>query len=113
MKQHITVEQFDELSNEAKTKLFEALFHNIPNHPMNCFKAVYYGPVNINNEYITIGRMIEFLELHPIEEENDILMHIYQGSRSFVAWKAWHVDDDLKIEFCDALWEAVKEVLEK
>jgi len=96
MKQHINSQQWNELSKVAQRKV-EDLFN--PETEPELRWAVHYFQINI-------GWMIEFLDM-PIEiesewcEEHEHIM--------------WYINGDrfVKEELCDALWEAVKEELEK
>ncbi len=89
MKQHITPEQLNELSNRGKKASVEAFEHELlPN----------------------IGQMIEFLD------EQGCLLKIIKGRES----GDYYISDwrnvsqiGLKHSLCDALWEAVKKILEK
>jgi hypothetical protein len=97
MKQHITKQQWDELSEEEKYQF--------------CLKLGWVWkkpglPIAFNGvEDVTIGQMIEFLGWKDIHE-------IFP-SRSVDGEIFWHVQmmDDFKSmasELADALWEAVK-----
>lgn len=99
MKQHITEEQYSEINAKQQALFFDSL-----DKEENRLLSI---PPNI-------GLMIEFLDKHPIDERNDILMQVRQGGKYYVCWIAWSLDDDEEeVELCDALWEAVKEVLKK
>lgn len=83
MKQHITQKQLEELDE--------------------------FDRIKIKNQCLSIGQMIEFLD-----EE--------YGSWKLDSWQDWEIvntQENKNIvlakndELCDALWEAVKEVLEK
>lgn len=95
MKQHITKEQLDELKD--KTAIYRAFV-----------KDKEHGYL------LSIGQMIEFLDEH----EN--IKGMYFGSGS-IGWEWENEESNLDMfrtnkfpnELCDALWEAVKEVLEK
>lgn len=91
MKQRITVEQFNQLSKIGKEKLrqyFDARFKTTR-------EAMYLL------DFPTIGQMIEFLDEHK------------KGSwiNVFVDWDMEQIQNQNNV--CDALWEAVKEILEK
>ena len=95
MKQHITEKQFLGLSSKGMDKYRDTFLT---------------GKVPIDKMmYVNIGQMIEFLD------ENTITT--YSIYRRIVDWKIVYKDMDFgKImggELCDALWEAVKEILEK
>lgn len=114
MKQNITTEQFQELSQENQKKLFEFFFYGLIGHPMRCTKNVWYGPVDINPEYITIGKMIEFLKKRAM---GDLDLQIWENNSGSSVWTGIGKPKDKlgggeDVELCDALWEAVKENLE-
>ena len=109
MKQNITPEQLDELSNKAKDKLNKWM----QDHNYHSYKSV--TTIATTGETITgyvitplsIGQMIEFLE-------NNTKYQFYIFRRT-LDWKIIHEElqygKTLNIKLCDALWEAVKEVL--
>ena len=119
IKQHITEEQLNELDFEAKGLLFRFFFPKLVN------KQDYFGSkwmvYDINNEYLTIGRLIEFLDEYFSKEKRDFDIKIHS------AGTGWHkpgerlvdipsiitseIEDE--VELCDALWEACKQVLNK
>ena len=95
MKQYITLKQLDELSKEQADKLYEWY------QKIDSFENSEFPP------YLSIGQMIEFLRT----DKNNIYT-IYQSDlvKSNVDGKTEKI---IKYEeLCDALWEAVKEVLE-
>lgn len=107
MKQRITPEQLNELSEKGKRILRE--------WEINRNYAPYHGPsispsVPIEEKWYrliqpTIGQMIEFLD----ERWQPDIVGYYNG-----AWKVI-VGDNIEVvgeELCDALWKAVKDVLE-
>ena len=83
MKQQITDKQFDKLSEEAKDKL----------------RAKIWDCGNI-----TIGHMIEFLDEHHYFNSFYKTIQPDTGQLKMLTWNE-------NKELCDALWEAVKEVL--
>lgn len=122
MKQHITIEQLNELTDKGRERLREwwkpktlgELFYDPehgyvawnPSTPMK-MRIAEVEPLPI----LSIGQMIEFLGQKTIE------IDAYEQR-----WDSWAVGvwerDGMSIrhessELCDALWEAVKEVLEK
>ena len=116
MKQHITTDQFNELSQGAKEKLYTSLFPEImkdENRTVIGFRRV----VDINPAYLTIGILIEFLSKHT-NGTSKMLDNEYRSagmyasrfvigtskSGVFIAYNNG--------ELCDALWGAVKEILE-
>jgi len=106
MKQSITSKQFRGLSLKAQKKLFKFFF---PKTPKMNIKGCGWEAIDINPEYITIGRMIEFLDEHQrtslwgVDKKNEVHESFWQlsyGERLIQ-----------KTKLCDALWEAVKEEL--
>ena len=99
MKQHITIEQWNELPPSGQVKI-RKLWRN------NGQEVNLLGVNDIN-----IGQMIEFLDE---QNENFDVIYRYKGG-----WEVGSKDhNDIlafsdKEELCDALWEAVKEVLNK
>ena len=97
MKQHITEEQLGELSEKGMEKWFDFLWNTVLK------KDTFRGTTNSEIiELTTIGQMIEFLD------ENEIWFQKDEKS-----WDVWvqYQGAYTKKELCDALWEAVKEVL--
>ncbi len=100
MKQHITIDQLSELSEKQTDRLLD-YFPTLKLSPYN-------SKENICNT-LTIGRMIELLGDGWIEEIRYVTdtPDVRKLSDSF---------DDIYFPrnsfLCDALWEAVKEVLE-
>lgn len=93
MKQHITVEQLDELSEEGLKKISDW-----------CSSK---GWLIIN---LSIGQMIEFLD--------EATSHEFSVVNTIDGWKinfgCYNHDFNVeREEFCDALWQAVKKILEK
>ena len=87
MKQHITVKQLDELEEKEKLEKW-------------CFRKRYFNsriPERLVMPLLSIGQMIEFLYEHKYD----------YGDVDFLTF------DDSTPDICDALWEAVKEVLEQ
>jgi hypothetical protein len=113
MKQHITVDQLNELSEKGKERLFvwekqkDIIYSSVPSVP-NEFRL---KPLNI-------GQMIEFLienlgkgiGLYGIPADGPILK---SGGWRIANPQAGIILADVTVELCDALWEAVKEILEK
>lgn len=115
MKQRINLKQFKELSDNAQTRL------------LNWLNKEQGKPgANSNDLYesasfaLSIGKMIEFLDQHKTKE-----MMSYWGVAHITTTEKniWYVGEDggdelsnmgnyEDKELCDALWEAVKEVLE-
>jgi len=106
MKQHITKEQLNELNDKQKEELF-GWYHQ--SKGIKCFRVgthmdmheVAKEKMAVNSDEFNIGQMIEFLMEHP-----DQFFWWNQGQ-----WREEYFDIDWNGELCDALWEAVKEVL--
>lgn len=100
MKQHITVEQLNELSGKTQKTWWGFIIGDQNYHN---------GSEMTIAKKSTIGMMIEFLE----ERGYGIMIDKMRKN------KKWIVDIDKPMkyiegkELCDALWEAIKEVLEK
>lgn len=92
MKQHITLQQLDELPLKSKVLLREW-----------CIEQKYCGLDNdirvLADMQLLIGQMIEYLA-----EKNRIIISNNE--------KGWYVEGEQEKELCDCLWEAVKQVLE-
>jgi hypothetical protein len=113
MKQNITTEQLNELSQDAKEKLYIALFPDMiedENRKIVGFRQI----IDINPEYLDIGRLIEFLDENIVNSNIDICQHKPYDDGWFwsVTTKIENKDTESP-ELCDALWEACKEILNK
>ena len=115
MKQHITIEQLRELSEEGSKRLLVWILSK---------KYSFNGP-----SLLSIGRMIEFLyeEFVSVKLLNNsaVVINNGWGSKQYTGGTGCRVtvvtndslthfsvkDYPFKHELCDALWEAVKEVL--
>ena len=103
MKQTISIEQFEELSEKAQDKLAN-WFADRENYP-----------------FMTIGQMIEFLDEYAKELENDFNIRIHSAGTGWERPGERLTDIDGlglneiedEVELCDALWEAVKNILDK
>ena len=93
MKQHITIEQLNELNDTQRIKLIEWC-SKLPNEPRPLW---HMGMAQLN-----IGQMIEFLD------EKDKQFIICKEIPGVGKWIVQGYDD---YEVCDALWSACKEVL--
>ena len=91
MKQHITVDQLDELSVEGRGKLANWCFEN--GYPVNATQ-------DLSKLFLSIGQMVEFLD-----DKSNLVNSGCHGFKE-IQW-------DGGKELCDALWEACKKVLEK
>ena len=104
MKQHLTLEQLNELSQEHKAKLFKKLFPEIVSqtNPTGSIWKIY----DINYKYLTIGQMIEFLK-------DEVGFNLdYSSSDDTWGVIIGQYEKGGK-ELCDSLWLACKVVLEK
>ena len=99
MKQHITYEQIQEIDAKIVFDLFG--FHRDAN--TECDSIIKENRIHPS---VTIGKMIEILN----NEGNLIIIKIEnEWTASLVTYlNSFDYDSD---ELCDALWEAVKEVL--
>ncbi len=110
MKQHITTKQLNELSEKGKERFYSHFMKKIFNLELSDIRVKEKGKkrrmptdwsdANVQEDtfLLSIGQMIEFLG----EDINNIW---YLGG--------WSVGGSFQSELCDALWEAVEEILEK
>lgn len=113
MKQHITIEQLNELSGKGKAKLTEYI---LPRTEFKNLKELYsFYPL------LSIGQMLEFLdeqEAYSILNRPGEERWVTGIIKDYNLGEGW-IEEEYIInahkgeELCDALWEAVKEVLEK
>ena len=118
MKQHITVKQLKELSKKGKEKLMDRfvdadirLLHSIfPKEKTQSDRKFLKSTIEEERLLLSIGEMIEFLEekFNGIIKTSDEKQFIVSIKTSPHPIKQFY-----SFELCDALWEAVKEVLEK
>jgi len=114
MKQHITLEQINELSGKGKEVLEDWTFNNI----MMTKKA--FIPL------LSIGQMIEFLdesgEYSLLKVHSEVLglpnnwgVGLFDNFNLRDGWvgNEYIIKYQENVELCDALWEAVKEAWEK
>lgn len=131
MKQHIAIEQLTELSPGARNKLKDwwtpqdgdlvvywggrwKKFYGPQvvelHHDCGSYECCGYDFEKDKNSYplLSIGQMIEFLA------DSDYLLNITQGqlSHQYYVWDRRREKGD-QAELCDALWQAVKQVLIK
>lgn len=130
MKQNLTIEQLNELSEKGREKLrkwwkpdngdvwktdggdfifFDEKAPECELQVMGIELSFTEGCLNASLPLLSIGQMVEFLE------ENS--EHEFSIFRRIVDWKiiyeGQHYGKILGGELCDALWEGVKEVLER
>lgn len=102
MKQYISKSQLKELTQKQMDKLL--MYMNDKDYMPHGSQMMLHNNGWYLAEFLNIGEMIEFLD------ENDEIGQIYKDS------EGWSIADCVEIgkskELCDALWEAVKEVLE-
>lgn len=119
MKQHITVEQLNELSDKNKEKLWKWL--GVKGYAWRggqtkwrfiCDGGCDYPECQFQDPLLSIGQMIEFLG----DDYYKIIANDWRND-SFIGIEWGTGIDDFKSpkpeELCDILWQAVKERLEK
>lgn len=107
MKQHITTYQILELSIDNRKKLREWQLAKNYHHPLtaDCDLNLYTNPTPLS-----IGQLIEFLD------ENENIVNIEKKDEVIGKWFRVSCGErliDNYDELCDALFSAVKEILEK
>ncbi len=129
MKQHITVGHLNELSEKGKEKLKEWWWSKLDETDQWVEKDAHRiigSAMFPTKEWMTIGRMIEFLDEHwTFEKYQSFCILKERGwgvgdynepsgieSINYFASRVFTKNDHFP-ELCDALWAAVKEVLEK
>lgn len=129
MKQHITIKQLNELSEKNKKKFREA-FWKISDGDLLVYgdykdrlgKEVIvfkYGMIpadedNFGYKLLSIGQMIEFLDEKNYDWKNKLFAIENDLNGEPKRWITQHPRYfPFHSEFCDALWESVKEILEK
>jgi len=125
MKQHISVDEFYELSKDQQRRLETWCFTHryftrlaVPGEPARFTDTKTFTSYVLNPIELSIGQMIEFLEYHGKLGQ---ILHLLTWTGATCVWRVTNekgipsqIDGrpDFK-ELCDALWEAVKEELEK
>ena len=123
MKQHITIEQLNELSDKGKDRLREwwkpemgDLVHDGDTRsvePIMCCEDEVDKCIDLPLPILSIGQMIEFLfdkDFGPIITSNDTAFYwIVEPEKKLDCWKKYSYEDS---ELCDALWEATKDILQ-
>ena len=112
MKQHITLDDLNQLSKKGKKRLF------LWSKTCKSFQdEIFEGDYDPNFPILSIGQMIEFLEHHGKLGQ---ILHFSTWTGAICAWRVTNKEGipsqidgrpDFK-ELCDTLWESVKEVLE-
>lgn len=129
MKQHITPEQLNELSEKGKERLKEWW---IKDERSDMFEATivvahpeYNTPISLSDmadrvgwytdkgcyPLLSSGQMIEFLDEHSKSGHDYWIDKI--NDWNYDAEIYWIENAPKRLELCDALWEAVKEVLNR
>jgi len=104
MKQHITEEQWNELSDKKQKKLREWVINNNISKSLFPMKYIGFGEYSFT-PLLSIGQMIEFL----YENVNDrISVAISKKNGSYISKDNFMMSSDFKDELADSLWEAVK-----
>ncbi len=113
MKQHITARQFHELShnNQDKIKSWVAGLYQQEAEEQNPMCFVSISPLVQSDWLLNIGQMIEFLDEH----SKDFGLRLHKHNGKLLTDIDPMIKDEIEDEpeLCDALWEAVKEILEK
>ena len=132
MKQNITAEQLNKLSEKGKEKLIQWWKPVFGDKFMNWAGEVFYGEQHGSDDesytpdkiyyagseaegkekdlpLLSIGQMIEFLGLEVVCLENEGNYYSVKTLKHL----NYHTEPEEYPELCDALWEACKEVLEK
>lgn len=112
MKQHITINQLNELTVEQKTKLSD-LYKDVPHNGFNQFST--QPETETTLPLLSIGQMIELLGW----EEIRLIYYPYSKymQDKYDVKGAWLKDYDepslepKDVDIVDLLWKAVKEVL--
>ena len=113
MKQHITTEQLKELSKKGLKK-YQKYLNSL--EYVDVYKYLYMGRAGKRIDFtkeetdtlpvLSIGQMIEFLD-----EEDDYFKTWYRQGKSKISKECRTFEWLYDTELCNALWEAVKEVL--
>lgn len=112
MKQHITNEQLDELSDSAMKKLV-----TLSKNSKDLQEEIDEGGYDPDSWIHSIGQMIEFLQSNAELNElsyyrTDPYWRVSLTNRSLRRGDIGHWWSEPNLELVDALWSAVKEVLE-
>lgn len=108
MKQHITAEQLNQLSDKGKERLRE--WEISKNYTFDVWDSVREVKVAYEPKLLSIGQMSEFLDDH-WDGETEIESG---GGNWYVNHRHWDHKTGLisEEELADALWEACKEILD-
>lgn len=113
MKQHITVSQLNQLNKKGKKRLDEWFCRQPYTYTLTSIQKVGETGFKNNSPLLSIGQMIEFLDENGFYIDNFMEQFISKDKKYWEITYLWldraHVVS--KTELCDALWEAVKEVL--
>lgn len=97
MKQHITIEQLKELSEKGRKKL------------NSWITGIEFDSRILKHsslQLLSIGQMIEFLK------EGNYKKELHNGFEKYIEL-ARDIKEVPEVELCDALWETIKQILEK
>lgn len=107
MKQNITIEQLEELSDKGKERLEVWIENKLP---PSIPGSASIGPLSSPHQtcyFMTIGQMIEFLDEH-----DHMIINIRRGWDAKHKKAIWVYKGNIRnAELCDALWEPVKKIL--
>lgn len=126
MKQQITTQQYKRLSTQAKSKLLDWLYKKGYGFPSEEEIEVVDTKTQAKHKVrttnfcvqLTIGQLIEFLDDHDYGKGAIYWKLVKWQDKMMSINPAWEVSSPTqplrfrRKELCDALWEAVKEVLE-
>lgn len=137
MKQHITIEDLNQLSSKAKGRLVNwwnpdfddtQVMMYLPDQDDRVVSGNWDQEIKVFNmdtlevvlmqklknyegamyPLLSIGQMVEFLDEHGAFKEN----HLWRGENGWVFGSFDDFSSERTIELCDALWTAVKKILE-
>lgn len=114
MKQHITVEQLENLKSDEKVCILNTLLSHEWNLTEEEFKYYTWNKIlNDSAEYCTIGRMIDVISSkYSLEIYSDIKIDDESGFKVFI-WSDMYKREYIKEELCDALWEIITNIFIK
>lgn len=115
MRQTITVDQLNELSDKAKERLASWVLEKGYAPGQVVFQladGAIAGKLPLALQRLSIGQMIEFLD----ESHDQFLKEMFAGGlivRPTYVKNRFEFNESEFEELCDALWQAVKEALEQ
>ena len=121
MRQYISSQQFNELSEKGKERYYEWVFKTTHREMVNNVRFT-FGDI-IKREglpQVNIGQMIEFLDEQRISKERvctktlDMCLDYGEFAETKNKWSIYTCCETINDkELCDCLWEAVKRILDK